>query len=84
MSNELKVSARVTVTLELYLPDRWTPDVGASQVYEQAGCSAKFLLEKLFEASARGELRVNDAKQHLRGHVLDCRTTMIMAEEVKP
>lgn len=80
MSEKLAVMARVTVTMDLHLPDRWTPDVQASQVHEQAARSAKFLLEKLLEASARGELKVCDIPQRLRGQVISAHPVMVTCE----
>lgn len=81
--DNLNVTALVTVTLDLQLPDRWNADATAAQVHEQAVRSAKFLLEKLLEASARGELKVNDVKQHLRGKVVSIRPIMVMCGEDK-
>lgn len=78
---KLKVTAKVNVTMVLHLPDRWTEDAPASQVHEQAARSARFLIEKLLEASSRGELKVNDIRQHLKGEVLDVHPIMITSEE---
>lgn len=79
---KLSVMARVTVTLELHLPDRWGPSATASEVHEQAARSAKFLLDRLLEASARGELKVDGVVQRLRGGVVALRPVMVTCEEV--
>ena len=79
---KLAVTARVTVTMELHLPDRWDPGATASEVHEQAARSAKFLLDRLLEASARGELKVDGVTQRLRGGVVSLHPVMVACEEV--
>lgn len=71
----------VRATPEIELPDEWNKDAPASQVFEQGGKTATFLLERLLEAGARGELRINDVKQHVRGRLVSAKTTAVFSEE---
>ena len=80
MSDEKKllVTARARVSVELEIPSNWEPGVTAAQVFEQATQSGRFLIEKIFDAAAKGELEVNGVRQHIRGKVTDVQVDLVV------
>ncbi len=55
--NNTKTRARVTVTIEISVPDTWGPECTIKQVHKQAKASAVQIISKFAEAS-RSKFRI--------------------------